>query len=216
MVALRRTRSLLGLLKEVFPVVRVERFRKEFRWVGAVTGPARDLDVFMLALRPIRDDPGGHISTLRRAVAACRRRAHRAMLGHLDSRRCRTLISALKKLQTSLGDDNDTVVHERLLLDEGRVPAEAHPERAAVLASVGRLVEHLRARRASLRPRVLRQLRRFCSHPVRSDFRHLFKVSPGDQTRSRPHHLQHEGRRRPGPRKPMTSLHRRNGRDAPP
>ena len=262
-VALRRTRSLLGLLKEVFPAVRVERFRQEFRWVGAVTGPARDLDVLMLALRPIRDDPGGHISTLRREVAARRRRAHRAMLGHLDSRRCRTLfsewtrflartspaspgpanagrpfsdvvsvkawrlyrrlakraaavtdqspptalhqvriaakklryvadltpgvqeggavddlIASLKKLQAVLGDYNDTVVHERLLLDEGRAQVEGRPGRVAVLASVRRLVEQLRARRAVLQPQALRQLRRFCSHPVRSRFRHLFKVSP--------------------------------------
>ena len=29
-----------------------------------------------------------------------------------------------------------------------------------------------------LRPRVLRERRRFCSHPVRSKFRHFFKVSP--------------------------------------
>ena len=88
------------------------------------------------------------------------------------------VIAALKKLQMVLGDHNDTVVHERLLLEEGRILVKAHPERAAVLTSIGSLVEQLRARRASLRPRVLRELRRFCSHPVRSRFRHLFKANP--------------------------------------
>ena len=277
-VALRRTRSLLGQLKEVLPAGRVERFRREFRWLGAVTSPTRDLDVLMLALRPVPDDPGGGIPTLRRHIAERQRRAHRAMVTHLDSPRCRTLfsewirflehtspaspepahasrlfadvvssrawrlyrrlaegaavvtdqspptalhqiriaakklryvadltrgiqegaavdnvIAALKTLQLVLGDYNDTAVHERLLLDEGRVLVEAHPERAAVLASIGSLVEQLRARRASLRPRVLRELRRFCSQPVRSEFRHSFKASSkaaaagvGDRPRRRP------------------------------
>jgi len=262
-VALRRTRSLLGQIKEVFPPVRVEQFREEFRWLGAVTGPARDLDVLMLALRPIPDDPGGDIPALRRDIAEHQRRAHRAMLKHLDSPRCRRLfadwarflahtspasldpagasrpfadvvssrvwrlyrrlneraalvtdhspptalheiriaakklryvadltrgvqdggavddvIAALKKLQTVLGDYNDTVVHERLLLEAGRVLVEGHPERVHVLRSIERLVAQLRARRAWLQPQVLRQLRRFCSYPVRSKFRHLFKASP--------------------------------------
>jgi CHAD domain-containing protein len=260
-VALRRTRSLLGQIKNVFPADRVERFREEFGWLGAVTGPARDLDVLMLALRPIPDDPGGDIPALRRDIAEHQRRAHRAMLKHLDSPRCRRLfadwarflahtspaslnpagasrpfadvvssrvwrlyrrlneraalvtdhstptalheiriaakklryvadltrsiqeggavddvIAVLKKLQTVLGDYNDTVVHERLLQDEGRVLVEADPERVDVLASIGNLVEQLRARRASLRPRVLRELRRLCSQPVRSEFRHSFKA----------------------------------------
>jgi CHAD domain-containing protein len=277
-VALRRTRSLLGQIREVFPAVGVEHFREEFRWLGAVTGPARDLDVLTLALRPVPDDPRGDIPTLRRHIAERQRRTHRAMLKHLDSPRCRRLfadwtrflghtspaspepahagrpfadvvssrvwrlyrrlteraalvtdlsppaalhqiriaakklryvadltrsiqeggavddvIAVLKKLQTLLGDYNDTVVHERLLQDEGRVLVEAHPERVAVVASIGNLVEQLRARRASLRPRVLRELRRLCSQPVRSEFRHSFKAiskaaaaGVGDRPRRRP------------------------------
>jgi CHAD domain-containing protein len=261
-VALRRTRSLLGQIKDVFPAGRVEHFREEFGWLGAVTGPARDLDVLMLALRPVPDDPGGYIPMLRRNIAERKRRAQRAMLKHLDSPRCRRLfgewtrflaetsptppdpahasrpfaavvssrvrrvyrrlheraalitdqspptalhririaakrlryvadltrsaqeggaavdaITALKNLQAVLGDYNDTVVHERLLLEAGRDMVEGHPERVRVRRSIGRLVAELRARRASLQPRVLRQLRRFCSHHVRSEFRRLFKAS---------------------------------------
>ena len=261
-VALRRTRSLLGQIREVFPAVRVEQFRKEFRWLGAVTGPTRDLDVLMLALRPVPDDPGGDIPTLRRHIAERQRRTYRTMLKHLDSPRCRRLfrdwtrflaetslaspdpahasrpfadvvssrvwrvyrrlhqratlisdqspptalhririaakrlryvadltrsaqeggaaddaITALKHLQAVLGDYNDTVVHERLLLEAGRDMVEGHPERVRVRRSIGRLVAELRARRVCLQPQVLRQLRRFCSHQVRSKFRRLFKAS---------------------------------------
>ena len=103
------------------------------------------------------------------------------------------MIAILKKLQMVLGDYNDTIVHERLLQDEGRALVEAHPERVAVLASIGNLVEQLRARRASLRPRVLSELRRLCSQPVRSELRHSFKAiskaaaaGVGDRPRRRP------------------------------
>ncbi|MGH8579531.1 MAG: CHAD domain-containing protein [Gammaproteobacteria bacterium] len=46
-VAVRRTRSLLGQVKSVFPEQRVRRFRAEFSWLGQVTGTARDMDVYL-------------------------------------------------------------------------------------------------------------------------------------------------------------------------
>jgi CHAD domain-containing protein len=47
-VALRRTRSVLRQLRGVFPPGEHERFRAEFRWLQQATGPARDLDVYVL------------------------------------------------------------------------------------------------------------------------------------------------------------------------
>jgi CHAD domain-containing protein len=47
-VAVRRTRSALGELKHVFPAATRERFRREFAWLGSLTGEARDLDVYLL------------------------------------------------------------------------------------------------------------------------------------------------------------------------
>lgn len=46
-VAVRRTRSLLGQVKSVFPEPRLRRFRAEFAWLGQVTGTARDMDVYL-------------------------------------------------------------------------------------------------------------------------------------------------------------------------
>jgi CHAD domain-containing protein len=48
-VAIRRTRSLLGQLKKTFPPAVLSRFRREFAWLGQITGPPRDLDVYLLA-----------------------------------------------------------------------------------------------------------------------------------------------------------------------
>jgi CHAD domain-containing protein len=47
-VAVRRTRSLQRELKRVFPADELAHFREEFRWLQQVTGPSRDLDVYLL------------------------------------------------------------------------------------------------------------------------------------------------------------------------
>ena len=47
-VAVRRTRTALGQIRDVFPQKALERFRAGFAWLGVVTGPTRDLDVYLL------------------------------------------------------------------------------------------------------------------------------------------------------------------------
>jgi CHAD domain-containing protein len=46
-VAVRRTRSALNQIPRVYPE-EAEYFRAEFAWLGKITGPARDLDVYLL------------------------------------------------------------------------------------------------------------------------------------------------------------------------
>jgi CHAD domain-containing protein len=49
-VAVRRTRSILKLAGDVLPANVVERFAPEFKWLGDLTTPVRDLDVYLLEL----------------------------------------------------------------------------------------------------------------------------------------------------------------------
>ncbi len=49
-VAVRRTRSLLSQVKGVLPAEVSSRFRPGFKWLGQITGPTRDLDVYLLKL----------------------------------------------------------------------------------------------------------------------------------------------------------------------
>ncbi len=49
-VATRRTRSALSQVKRVLPEPVVEEFKRRFAWLGQITGPTRDLDVFLLEL----------------------------------------------------------------------------------------------------------------------------------------------------------------------
>jgi CHAD domain-containing protein len=50
-VSLRRTRSLLSQIKDVFPADAVTHFRNEFQWLAQATNTKRDLDVLLLSLR---------------------------------------------------------------------------------------------------------------------------------------------------------------------
>jgi len=49
-VAVRRTRSALRLLKGVLPAEARAHFKGEFKWLGSITGPVRDLDVYLLKI----------------------------------------------------------------------------------------------------------------------------------------------------------------------
>ena len=47
-IAIRRTRSALKLAGDALPGDLAARFRPEFKWIGDLTTPARDLDVYLL------------------------------------------------------------------------------------------------------------------------------------------------------------------------
>ena len=49
-VAVRRTRSLFSEVKGVLPPEILQRFKPGFKWLGQITGPTRDLDVYLLKL----------------------------------------------------------------------------------------------------------------------------------------------------------------------
>ena len=54
-VAIRRTRSALTQIKAVFPKRVVDRYKTEFAWLGQITSPSRDLDVYLLSFDEYRD-----------------------------------------------------------------------------------------------------------------------------------------------------------------
>ena len=59
-VAVRRTRSILGQIKQVFPDKVTDHFKQAFRWLGMITGPTRDLDIYLLTFDEyMRELPAG-------------------------------------------------------------------------------------------------------------------------------------------------------------
>jgi CHAD domain-containing protein len=96
-VATRRTRSALAQVKGVLPGPALERFRQEFKWLGEVTGPCRDLDVYLLELEGFRRQLGERevvLDPLHRLIERSRNQAHRKVCVGLNSSRFRRLIDS--------------------------------------------------------------------------------------------------------------------------
>jgi len=260
-VSLRRTRSLLGQIKNVFPEDAVTHFRTEFRWLAQATSAKRDLDVLLLNLRRMSDglpaedlaallaflsrkqlheqglmerfldskryrallaswqgflqnttpgpsEPAGAALPLVQVTSQRILRLYRRLVDHatavhdktpadaihqvrIEAKKLRYLIDAtrslhdrrdldrivdrLKKVQSVLGDFNDAQVQERNLVSFGSALLEAGAGESGVLLTVGRLAENARNRAVSLRPKVDRELSRFCKDGIWEDFRRLFK-----------------------------------------
>ena len=89
-VAIRRTRAVLGQIKEVFPADVTAQFKKDFAYVGTMTNHVRDLDVYLLhkarytALlpAPVRPDIAPLFAHLQRERA----KAFRTLVRRLDSK----------------------------------------------------------------------------------------------------------------------------------
>ena len=88
-VAVRRTRSALTQIKGVFPPETVASFSSRFAWVGQITGPTRDLDVYLLdfpAYRESLPEPfQADLDPLKRFLDAHHRLEQRRMAKQLDS-----------------------------------------------------------------------------------------------------------------------------------
>ncbi len=149
-VAIRRTRSALTQIKKVFPKRTVARYKKEFAWLGLMTGPSRDLDVYLLNFDEYRASlPASmqaDIEALRDFLIRHQQSELKALVKALDSARYRRLIKSWRSFleqpvneRTTLKNAGRPVINVaskriwsvyRLILREGaaikpQTPAEA-------------------------------------------------------------------------------------------
>ncbi|MHB8690102.1 MAG: CHAD domain-containing protein [Solirubrobacteraceae bacterium] len=94
-VAVRKTRAVLRELRDVFPPTQLAHFRGEFKWLQAVTGPSRDLDVYVLDFDELRsvitESMRADLDPMLRVLRDQRETARRAMVRELSSPRTQTL-----------------------------------------------------------------------------------------------------------------------------
>jgi CHAD domain-containing protein len=108
-VSLRRTRSLISQIKNVFPEEAVTHFGSEFRWLAQATSVKRDLDVLMLSLRRMSeslaaDDLAALLAFLSRKQAD----AQRLLEQLLESSRYRDLLTSWRGfLQGAPAEDSE-------------------------------------------------------------------------------------------------------------
>jgi CHAD domain-containing protein len=96
-VAIRRTRSGLSLVKQVLPDAVVTRFKKEFAALGSLTGPTRDLDVYLLCRQsfikrlPPTLQPG--LALFFDQLARQRHTAHKQLARRLQAKKINVLLT---------------------------------------------------------------------------------------------------------------------------
>jgi CHAD domain-containing protein len=122
-VAVRRTRSVLKLMGDVLPAELARKFLPEFKWLGDLTTPTRDLDVYLLkypdtvaglvAARPDELEP--FHAHLVRSRAAERRRLVRGLRSERFARLTREWRAALEDLPaTRRGQEAAELAAERI------------------------------------------------------------------------------------------------------
>lgn len=102
-VALRRSRSLLARADGLLPLGVFRRFGAGFAWLSGVTGPVRDLDVYVLELERRAAARESFACAMLPAVVAERSRRFEKMAAALRSVRYRRLITAWARFLESPG-----------------------------------------------------------------------------------------------------------------
>lgn len=104
-VAIRRTRSGLSLVKNVLPPVVTESFKKDFGLLASMTGPTRDLDVYLLnredylARLPAALQPG--LISFFDDLALRRQAEQKKMVHALRSKKSRSILNGWKRYLAS-------------------------------------------------------------------------------------------------------------------
>jgi CHAD domain-containing protein len=109
-VSVRRTRSCLGQIKCLFPPEQIETFRTEFAWLGELTGPTRDMDVYLLKMDDYRstlpESVQRDLRPLEEFLARHQKIEHARLVEGLDSKRYGELVRSWGEfLEAALPDD---------------------------------------------------------------------------------------------------------------
>jgi CHAD domain-containing protein len=143
-IAVRRTRSALKLAGDVLPGGMASRFRPEFKWLGDLTTPTRDLDVYLLGypgmaaglIAATADELQPFHDHLERSRAAAQRGLARglrsARFRRLDAewRHALATAGAGSKRPTAarLADSRIRRAHRRVISDGSAISATSPPE----------------------------------------------------------------------------------------
>ena len=157
-VAVRRTRSALTQIKGVFSDADVERFKDRFAWIGQITGPTRDMDVYLLDFEryqaslpeQFRDD----LEPLRGFLVAHQASEQRKMVKKLNSPHTRTL---LKEWRTFL----EAPAEQRQDAPNAELPVRQLADKR-IYRVYRRVLEEGLAIRSASPPEALHELRKNC------------------------------------------------------
>ncbi len=146
-VAIRRTRSGLALIKNVIDPEIATRFKEDFRYLGQITGPVRDLDVYLLSEENYKARLPEYLQEglqfFFENLASQRRQEQKKLVRALKSSRYQTIIndwqqyltdesetSESKQSQTEVGRLANTIIFKRFkrVLRDGRAITAKSPD----------------------------------------------------------------------------------------
>ncbi|WP_136805398.1 CHAD domain-containing protein [Desulfosediminicola flagellatus] len=117
-VSVRRTRSLLSLMKKYLPEEERAHFQREFKWLGTVTGPVRDLDVYLLrtdefrAMLPEELHPG--LECFFQALERQRKRQLQKLRENLKSDQFQNVVNSWQHFLLELPEREDSSRGQRV------------------------------------------------------------------------------------------------------
>ena len=107
-VALRRARSILGQIKHILPDKLLAYFKRELLWLGTMTTPTRDLDIYLLKFDDYRQELPAEfrrdLEPFRLFLLRHWKIEHARLCRALDSKRYQRLISKWQQILAG-GDD---------------------------------------------------------------------------------------------------------------
>ncbi|MDQ1484508.1 MAG: hypothetical protein QOJ62_201 [Actinomycetota bacterium] len=133
-VAVRRARSVLKLVGAALPTAQADAARSELKWLGDLTTPTRDLDVYLLGLDALAAEAGtgsdvDQLEPFRTFLAARRSREQKALVRGLRSARGKRAFS----LWTAIGAPTSSDPAAQSVTDDatelGRAPVGAVAQR---------------------------------------------------------------------------------------
>jgi CHAD domain-containing protein len=110
-VAVRRTRSVLGMASGVIEPGLRDELRRDFKWLGDITTPTRDLDVYLLDFGAftgeVTADRRRDLEPLHTFLAERQREAHADLVAALDSPRYAALVERHREWLTTPAPTGD-------------------------------------------------------------------------------------------------------------
>jgi len=121
-VAVRRTRSALAQVKKVFPPGEIQPFRDRFKWLGSVTGPTRDLDVYLLKFPTYRtslpETTRGDLDPFLRFLQEHHRREQKKLARILASNKVSSLLREWRAYLETEPDEEPAADHAAMPVHE--------------------------------------------------------------------------------------------------
>ena len=114
-VAVRRTRAALGQIKGVFEKQRLDPFSNDFAWLGKLTGPTRDMHVYLLKYgsyyETLPQEMRPHLAPLKVFLEKKLARERAAMVRHLKSQHYRHLKQDWRAFLSLPADESSELKH---------------------------------------------------------------------------------------------------------